>query len=564
MDRQIVYPAQIPLDSDQLNAQRNAYVGLGQLAAMTFGWTTVAAGGFACTPGTGLTVSIAPGSLLAPGVVDASTYGTLAAVSSALTHQYVSRDPVTLDVPGVGATYTVYVTPATVDADDTVLPFYNASDPSVTYAGANNTGKTAPTVRQDVAQMGIGTSVPTDAYPLWSIVVPSGATAITSDMIAVASGAPFYPSLAEIGPRIIAPFNAQLATAIGGYPLNAIVSGSVAGTYYISTADNNTPTPGASGASWQSLFNGLALSSDLAAETTRAKTAESALSTSKQDALGFTPIEQGGGTNQTTDKVMIGNISGGTAVLSYTIKGTDCGPIVSGAYGAVTSSGDEYAYGLHWSSGRPLIGYGASISGVTWSAIALYSDVESVQNNLSDAVSSQANTNSSLEGNFDNYLPLSCSGKTLTYGSGANIYQRFQSDGNWVVANGDSTMFSVGGPSGDINCAIEVNFGGEVQGNVSSGTISNGWYSRINSVLRQDFSIVTSAATTTITFPIAYSSPPVVTAIMQNSSGQGGVSAWLNTISITEEAVTFWTRSASGGTDYDAWGPIQIMVCGEQ
>ncbi|MDT8871627.1 hypothetical protein RAA17_14450 [Komagataeibacter rhaeticus] len=66
MDRQIVYPAQIPLDSDQLNAQRNAYVGLGQLAAMAYGWTTVSASGFACAPGAGLAVVLAPGSLLAP------------------------------------------------------------------------------------------------------------------------------------------------------------------------------------------------------------------------------------------------------------------------------------------------------------------------------------------------------------------------------------------------------------------------------------------------------------------------------------------------------------------
>ena len=198
MDRQIVYPAQIPLDSDQLNAQRNAYMGLGQLAAMAYGWSTVSASGFACTPGSGLALVIAPGSLLAPGVVDASAYGTLAAVSSALVRQYASRDPVTLDVPGTGAAYAVYVTPATVDTDDTVLPFYNAADPAVTYAGADNSGKTAPTVRQDMAQIGIGASVPDGAYPLWTITVPAGATSITADMIAQASGAPFYKTIPEL------------------------------------------------------------------------------------------------------------------------------------------------------------------------------------------------------------------------------------------------------------------------------------------------------------------------------------------------------------------------------
>ncbi|WP_395371210.1 H-type lectin domain-containing protein [Komagataeibacter diospyri] len=221
MDRQIVYPAQIPLDSDQLNAQRNAYVGLGQLAAMAYGWATVAASGFACTPGNGLALVIGPGSLLAPGVVDASTYGTLAAVASALVRQYVSRDPVTLAVPGAGATYTVYATPATVDTDDTVLPFYNAADPSVTYAGADNSGKTAPTVRQDVVQIGIGTSVPTGAYPLWTVTVAAGATAITADMIAQAAGAPFYATIPELAST--AYVDAGLATAASNLSAEAAI-----------------------------------------------------------------------------------------------------------------------------------------------------------------------------------------------------------------------------------------------------------------------------------------------------------------------------------------------------
>ncbi|WP_281650058.1 hypothetical protein [Novacetimonas hansenii] len=74
-------------------------------------------------------------------------------------------------------------------------------------------------------------------------------------------------------------WDGDFATAIGGYPLNAIVSGAVAGAYYISTVDDNMTTPGASGASWQSLFTGLAPSSALALETTRAEAAEAVLST---------------------------------------------------------------------------------------------------------------------------------------------------------------------------------------------------------------------------------------------------------------------------------------------
>ncbi|WP_180537817.1 hypothetical protein [Acetobacter orientalis] len=259
MDRQILYPAEIPLVEDGLNAQRNAMVGVGHLASAAFGANTVAASGFACSPADGLAVTIAPGALLAPGVVDASAYGTLTAVSSALVRQFISRDPVILTVPSAGAAYVVYVTPQTVDTDDTVLPFYNAADPSVTYAGQNNSGLAAPTVRRDEAVLAVGSSAPSGAYPLWQIVVPAGATTLTADMLSIASGAPFYPSLAAVASRIIAPFNAQLAAAMGGYPLNAVVADTTTpNTFWVSTSDANVSTPGADGATWQSLFSGLA------------------------------------------------------------------------------------------------------------------------------------------------------------------------------------------------------------------------------------------------------------------------------------------------------------------
>lgn len=56
----------------------------------------------------------------------------------------------------------------------------------------------------------------------------------------------------------LGPFNSAFAQGIGGYPAGAIVSGSTAGTFWVSTADANVSTPGATGATWQSLFNGYA------------------------------------------------------------------------------------------------------------------------------------------------------------------------------------------------------------------------------------------------------------------------------------------------------------------
>ncbi|OUI89842.1 hypothetical protein HK17_15390, partial [Acetobacter indonesiensis] len=52
-------------------------------------------------------------------------------------------------------------------------------------------------------------------------------------------------------------FNSALAASIGGYPSGSIVSGSVAGTFWVSTSDNNTSVPGDDGETWQSLFFGL-------------------------------------------------------------------------------------------------------------------------------------------------------------------------------------------------------------------------------------------------------------------------------------------------------------------
>ncbi|MEZ7136812.1 hypothetical protein [Komagataeibacter sp. SM21] len=368
MDRQIVYPAQIPLDSDQLNAQRNAYVGLGQFAGMAYGWDTVAASGFACAPGTGLAVIIAPGSLLAPGVVDGTSYGTLAPVSSALVRQYTSRDPLALEVPGTAATYTVYVTPVTIDGDAIVLPFYNAADPSVTYAGSDNTGATAPTVRQDLAQLGIGVSVPAGAYPLWTVTVPAGASAITADMLTQAAGAPFYDTIPQ-------------------------------------------------------------------------------LQAAKQDALGFTPVQQGGGPDQTGDKVNLGQDTSHSGIMRVSINGSDAGGLLSGTYGK--SAPDYQILGLYFqtSTGRPVAVFSNGTANV-FNGIANYTDVTaeasareaadtSIQTNLTNFQTSQAATNAEFSSDISDCV-------SGIYGKGAPDYQilglyQQSSTGRPIVVFNDGT-----------------------------------------------------------------------------------------------------------------------------
>lgn len=55
-------------------------------------------------------------------------------------------------------------------------------------------------------------------------------------------------------------YSASFATAIGGYPKYALVSDG-SGNFWVSAADQNTTTPGESGAFWSSLFSGYATES---------------------------------------------------------------------------------------------------------------------------------------------------------------------------------------------------------------------------------------------------------------------------------------------------------------
>ena len=54
-------------------------------------------------------------------------------------------------------------------------------------------------------------------------------------------------------------WSSDMATDISGYPEYALVQ--YGGTYYVSTADENITTPGATGAYWKSLFDGYATES---------------------------------------------------------------------------------------------------------------------------------------------------------------------------------------------------------------------------------------------------------------------------------------------------------------
>ncbi|WEQ51592.1 hypothetical protein LV478_13850 [Komagataeibacter oboediens] len=636
MDRQIVYPAQIPLDSDQLNAQRNAYVGLGQLAAMAYGWATVSASGFACMPGSGLAVVVAPGSLLAPGVVDKTAYGTLPAASSALVRQYGSRDPVTLAVPGAGATYSVYVTPATVDADDTVLPFYNAADPSVTYAGADNSGKTAPTVRQDVAQVGIGTSVPAGAYPLWTVTVPAGAAAITAAMITQAGGAPFYDTI----PQLQVSVDSRVPTAADD---TGAVNGRVSALYY----DKVQQQPVVYAPSATS--SGLALLVSQTFGATGFSTVSNFVYRASDGALQINVGSISAGV--VADFAPVASVQAVQANLSSfqttqtntnATLSADISQCVSGVYGVATSAGDRQGKGLYQAggSGRPTFVYnnGATdvysalayyadvtalsatlstdisncVSGVAASGdaqglklyqsvgsgrphffytggdeyLATYTDVTTVQANLTSFQTSQANQNSTFAAEIASkvgtnttndgvnspitYLghnnasgaPFVISSLAGSYriipsrpGAGFNSISNMSTDssGNIILKDSSTADAYVYAPTSTGTIA-------------ANGNISGGWWVKTGNILRQCLKITstTVSGTIEITFPTAYADVPTVSAEWADLDGN---SAWANVLTqngapvISATGVSLWARALGQGgalADSAGWGWVTV------
>ena len=210
MNRQIVYPGSIPLDTDILSAQRNAMIALGYLAQATLGTGSVV-DGLACSPTapTSLTVTVGPGSVTSLTVIDAAPFGSLPAdISDPLVKMGISTSPTTftLTAPvtsGQSINYLVQATFSEVDADPVVLPYYNAANPAQPYSGPANNGASQNTQRLQQVQLQLKPSPPANAgsqvtpavdagwVGLYVITVNYGQTQISGSNITVFPGAPF-------------------------------------------------------------------------------------------------------------------------------------------------------------------------------------------------------------------------------------------------------------------------------------------------------------------------------------------------------------------------------------
>lgn len=249
MDRSIVYPGSLPFDSDMLSLQRNVMVAEGFLAQAMLGNGPVV-NGLACGPTSpaSMSVVIGPGMIASQQYVDPNPYGSL---GTDTTDQVVKvgvntsswATPI-FTAPSAGNSVNILIEAAFSETDTglLVLPYYDASNPTVAYSGPNNTGAAQNTQRIQrvalTAKVGLpyvtsgGTpntpAVDSGNVALYVVTISSSTTSITSGNIVVAPGAPFIGGGSLLPGRLI---GIQKWIAQGTY------------TY--------TPTPGTNATIWE-------------------------------------------------------------------------------------------------------------------------------------------------------------------------------------------------------------------------------------------------------------------------------------------------------------------------
>ncbi|MGI4748128.1 MAG: hypothetical protein ACRYFY_19100 [Janthinobacterium lividum] len=235
MDRQIVYVGAVPLDTDQLLQSRNTMIALGYLAKMTIGDGAACADGFACTPGGGLAVSIGPGSMSFPTVIDTGAYGALPPDGDPLLKIGVNTAPMVVTLPGAGE-FVISANVVETQAGSAPIAYVNAADPTRTLIGVQGNGQAQGTVVQQRVVMTATSpaSVSAGSSPLWHISVPASATTVTAGMIARAAGAPFLQVKLPQAAPIVSPAFLLNPTAPTAPPGDA--SATLATTAFVAAA----------------------------------------------------------------------------------------------------------------------------------------------------------------------------------------------------------------------------------------------------------------------------------------------------------------------------------------
>lgn len=210
MDRNIVYPGSIPLDTDLLTINLNTMIALGALLQATLGTNSVV-DGLGCLPTSppSMSVIVGSGSITQVSPVDALAYGS---VGSDAATQIVKMginsgaNTFTIATPASAGQSINYIVQAAFQESDNnpiVLPYYNASNPSQSFSGPSNTGSAQNTSRVQRVQLQVKAGLPANTgsqvtpaadngwIGLYQISVAYGQTQITAANIQTISTAPF-------------------------------------------------------------------------------------------------------------------------------------------------------------------------------------------------------------------------------------------------------------------------------------------------------------------------------------------------------------------------------------
>ncbi|KAF1004367.1 MAG: hypothetical protein GAK28_04074 [Luteibacter sp.] len=213
MDRKIVYPGQIPLETDLLGTNQSVMVALGKLTGAIFG-TGGAVNGLTVGPNApaALNVVVAPGEIYQLVNLEATAYSSLPAdIAHQLVKQGILLDATTLACPapttaGFSINYLIEATYADSDTNNTTLPYYNASNPSQAYSGPNNSGLQQATTRAGIVQLqakaGIAAATGSQVTPavdsgyiaLAVVTVANGQTTISAGNIATIAASKVLPT----------------------------------------------------------------------------------------------------------------------------------------------------------------------------------------------------------------------------------------------------------------------------------------------------------------------------------------------------------------------------------
>ncbi len=219
MDRQIVYPGQIPLETDNLYPQRYQLQALGEFIRTVMGTPSVV-GGMQVIPTTpaSLAVQVLPGSICALENIDDTDYGSLPAIISQQTMKQgilAATTPLTLTPPttsGYAISYLIQAAFQEDDEDPIVLPYYNSADPNQPFSGPDGSGVAQMTIRRGrvvvSAKAGVAATSGTQVAPspdagyvrLAVVVVAQGASQLTSNEISIPDYAAYLPSTLPLVP----------------------------------------------------------------------------------------------------------------------------------------------------------------------------------------------------------------------------------------------------------------------------------------------------------------------------------------------------------------------------